>query len=226
MCGRYGDAFDEHHFLERWAFARPHGARVGPQIAPTDPVTVIDGTGARVVRWGLLPRAAGSLKDAKRGSKINAPIEALSRHPMYVHAAQDRVLVPATHWFEWCAVDGAKVPHVLRRRDHDYMAFAGVRDTWIDPESGDKIVCAAIVTRSAYAWMAHVHSRMPLVLSIETEQRWLDVSLQAKVLRGEVLAIDVLPELTAYPVAPITSPKSDDPEMLEPVGASVVQPLL
>ncbi|HEX5309260.1 MAG TPA: SOS response-associated peptidase family protein [Solirubrobacteraceae bacterium] len=219
MCGRYGDAFDEHHFLERWAFARPHDARVGPQLAPTDPVTVIDGSGTRVARWGLLPHSARSLKEAKRGSKINAPVEALSRHPMYVHAAQDRVLVPATHWFEWCAVGGAKVPHVLRRRDHDYMAFAGVRDTWIDPESGVKIVCAAIVTRPAYAWMADVHSRMPLVLSIETEQRWLDASLQVKVLRGEVLAIDVLPELTAYPVAPITSPKSDDPEMLAPVGA-------
>ena len=190
-------------------------------MAPTDPVAVIDGNGARVVRWGLLPRSALSLKDAKRGSKINAPVEALGRHPMYVHAAQDRVLVPATHWFEWCAVDGAKVPHVLRRRDRDYMAFAGVRDTWIDPENGHQIACAAIVTRSAYEWMANVHSRMPLVLSIETEQRWLDTSLQVKALRDEVLAIDVLPELIAYPVAPITSPKSDDPEMLAPVGAAL-----
>jgi hypothetical protein len=77
ICGRYGDAFDEHHFLERWAFARPHDARVGPQLAPTDPVTVIDGSGARVARWGLLPHAARSLKEAKRGSKINAPVEAL-----------------------------------------------------------------------------------------------------------------------------------------------------
>jgi putative SOS response-associated peptidase YedK len=191
-------------------------------MAPTDPVTVIDRDGASAVRWGLLPREARSLKEAKRGSKINAPVEALSRHPMYVHATQDRVLVPATHWFEWRVVDGAKVPHVLRRRDHDYMAFAGVRDTWLDPESGETIVCAAIVTRSAYAWMAGVHSRMPLVLSIETEPRWLDPSLQIKMLRDEALAIDVLPELTAYPVAPITSPKSDDPEMLAPVGASLI----
>jgi putative SOS response-associated peptidase YedK len=222
MCGRYGDAFDEHHFLERWAFDRPHAARVGPQMAPTDPVTVIDGTGARAVRWGLLPLEAPSLKEAKRGSKINAPVEALTRHAMYAHAAQDRVLVPATHWFEWCAIGGAKVPHVLRRRDRDYMAFAGVRDTWIDPESGEQIVCAAIVTRSAYGWMNDVHSRMPLVLSIKTEQRWLDASLQVKALRDEVLAVDVLSELTAYPVAPITSPKSDDPEMLAPVGAALV----
>jgi putative SOS response-associated peptidase YedK len=222
MCGRYGDAFDEHHFLERWAFDRPHGARIGPQMAPTDPVTVIDGSGARVVRWGLLPREARSLKEAKRGSKINAPVEALSRHPMYVRAAQDRVLVPATHWFEWCAIGGAKVPHVLRRRDRDYMAFAGVRETWLDPDSGDIIVCAAIVTRAAYGWMTDVHNRMPLVLMLQSEPRWLDASIPVKTLRDEVLAADVLSDLTAYPVAPITSPKADDPEMLTPVGVALV----
>ena len=103
-------------------------------MAPTDPVTVIDGSSAEVARWGLLPRDARSLKEAKRGSKINAPVEALTHNPMYVRAAEDRVLFPATHWFEWRSIDGAKVPFVIRRRDRDYMTFAGVRETWTDPK--------------------------------------------------------------------------------------------
>jgi len=191
-------------------------------MAPTDPVTVIDNKGAIAIRWGLLPREAPSLKEAKRGSKINAPVEALTRHPTYVHAAQDRVLVPATHWFEWRAVDGVKVPHMIRRRDRDYMAFAGVRDTWTDPESGNVILCTAIVTRSAYGWMTDVHNRMPLVLTLETEQQWLNGAVHVKVLRDGLLATDVLPELTAFPVAPITNPKADDPGMLTPVGPAFV----
>ncbi len=48
--GRYGHAFDEHHFLERWAPRPAARRRVGPQLAPTDPVTVNDGEGARVAR--------------------------------------------------------------------------------------------------------------------------------------------------------------------------------
>jgi putative SOS response-associated peptidase YedK len=222
MCGRYGDAFDEHHFFERWAFARPFGVRVGPQMAPTDPVTVVDNKGALAVRWGLLPREVPSLREAKRGSKINAPVEALTRQPMYVHAAQDRVLVPATHWFEWRTVDGAKVPYVIRRRDRDYMAFAGVRDTWTDRESGELIACAAIVTRSAYGWLTNVHNRMPVVLPMEAEQKWLDRTAEVKRLRDELLATDVLPELTAFPVASIASPKADDPGMLTPVGPAFI----
>ena len=163
---------------------------------------------------------------------------------MFVRASQDRVLFPATHWFEWVvpirrekgagapapvreepSVRPSKVPYVIRRKDRDYMAFAGVRDVWVDPDTGDEIVCGAIVTRSAYGWMTGVHSRMPLVLTLDAEQHWLDASAPIKDLRAEVLKLDVLSDLTAFPVAPITNPSADDPEMLTAVGPAIYRDL-
>jgi putative SOS response-associated peptidase YedK len=61
-----------------------------------------------------------------------------------------------------------KQPFAIRRRDKAPIAFAGIWETWHDLES------FAIVTTAANAAMAAIHDRMPLILSPEQLDEWLD----------------------------------------------------
>ena len=53
------------------------------------------------------------------------------------------------------------------------MGFAGLMETWSDPNGGE-IDTACIITTAANRLMAHVHDRMPAILPPEAFSLWLD----------------------------------------------------
>ena len=135
-------------------------------VAPTNQVyTVIDAGEGRTLetaRWGLIPFWA---KDAKIGNKmINARAETVATKNAFRKAFQrQRCIIPSDGFYEWVKLEGdeKKTPMHIHRVDEAPFAFAGLWETWRDPE-GEVIRSCTILTGSPNEKIAEIHNRMPI----------------------------------------------------------------
>src|ERR1700730_2484324 len=161
MCGRFTSTSSPARLAERFAVdevkAEPLPIRYN--VAPTQPVYAIaESRGEHprrmlgTFRWGLVPSWA---KNPAIGSKmINARAEGVATKTAYKQAlARRRCIIPADAFYEWQVVDGvgakaAKLPHAIRRRDGEPLAFAGLWEVWRDPD-GERLRSCVIITTAA-----------------------------------------------------------------------------
>ena len=124
------------------------------------------------MRWGLWP---SWVKDPRKFTLlINARAETVKEKPAFKNAIRRRrCLIPADGYYEWQSVDGGKRPYFIRRRDGAPIGFAGVAETWIGP-NGEEVDTVAIVTASASADLAALHSRVPVTIDPRDFEFWLD----------------------------------------------------
>ena len=90
------------------------------------------------------------------------------------------------------------------------FAFAGLWEHWTH-EDNDVYSCA-IITTEANAFMETIHNRMPVILSPDDCDQWLENggTGHLKPYTGEGLA--------AYPITTeVNNPKHDTPNIIEPV---------
>ena len=66
-----------------------------------------------------------------------------------------------------------KRPHFIHRRDGAPIGLAGLAETWIGP-NGEELDTVAIVTAPASADLAVLHHRVPVTISADDFDRWLD----------------------------------------------------
>ncbi len=180
MCGRYaltGDADD---------YAAYFGAErvVGPpltesyNVAPTDPVyAVAEWNGERllgVMRWGFVPHWAKDMKSIQ----INARAETVATKPMFrASLAKKRCIIPADGFYEWEPKEEGRTPHWVYREDGEPMAFAGIYSSVHDPARDQWIRTCAIVTAQAQGAIRRIHDRMPIALTPDVWDPWLDREL-------------------------------------------------
>jgi putative SOS response-associated peptidase YedK len=81
--------------------------------------------------------------------------------------------VPASGFYEWTGARGSKQPYLIRLKDCDLFAFAGVWETWLGAD-GSEIETMAILTTAASGDMSQIHNRMPVILDERDFGRWLD----------------------------------------------------
>jgi putative SOS response-associated peptidase YedK len=153
-------------------------------IAPTQPILMVIAAQPRhpgsnlperralLVRWGLIP---GWAKDPARLPLLfnirgeTAAEKAVSRAAM----RHRRTLVPASGFYEWQKIGKERRPFLLRPRDGGVIAFAGLMETYADP-NGSEIDTGAILTTAASPDIAPIHPRMPVVVQPRDWGRWLD----------------------------------------------------
>lgn len=177
MCGRFGST-KPYEELARRLGAKGAVAVFQPRfnIAPTQPVTALvneaDPT-VRDLRWGLIP--SWTADPAKLRGSFNARIESLASSPAYRSVfSTRRCAIFADGYYEWRTNgDGTKTPLWLSQRGGEPFVFAGVWDAWRSRTSGEIIRSCAIVTQPPNAFVAPVHSRMPVVLANEVVADWL-----------------------------------------------------
>jgi putative SOS response-associated peptidase YedK len=130
---------------------------------PTDLALILDADRAvRLLRWGI-PRPWQGGKNAQ--PIINARAETVDQKPTFRPLLNRRCLVPATAWFEWREVGGKKLKNRINLKGELLFAFAGL--------ASDSHF--TIITCEPVACIAHIHNRMPVVLTRDTENAWLDV---------------------------------------------------
>jgi putative SOS response-associated peptidase YedK len=67
----------------------------------------------------------------------------------------------------------AQTPHPGTRTDKDFLALAGLYDTWKAPER-DELRSCVIITTTPNELVAPVHNRMPVILTEVDEAAWLN----------------------------------------------------
>jgi putative SOS response-associated peptidase YedK len=180
MCGRYGgpreaevhagflDVVAPFSNLPRYQDYRP------TDLAPVFVKNRVGETVLKDMRWWFVPAThKGPLKDWKL-TTFNARLDDIHTKPTFKRAwdLKRRVLVPASHYYEWTGPAGAKTCWRVESAGHQPLAFAGLWDH-ADTAEG-QVLSFAILTREAGAAMTRLHPREPVVLEPDRWQAWLD----------------------------------------------------
>jgi putative SOS response-associated peptidase YedK len=147
-------------------------------IAPAQPVLIARNDinsrpELQLVRWGLIP---SWMKDPRTlGSPlINARAETAPEKPAFRGAMRHRrCLIPTTGFYEWSGKRGAKQPYLIRLKDREFFALAGLWEAWLGAD-GSEIETTAVLTTQPNRDMALIHDRMPVILDPRDFERWLD----------------------------------------------------
>ena len=184
-------------------------------IAPTQEVLSIRQVGnaarAELVRWGIeLPAAGGSR------SLINVRSEtALGAGFFRKLLEHDRVLLPASHFYEWAGHGGGRRPLVILPRD-GILVFAGLRGRWTDQRTGESVPAVTILTCPPNDVIRPFHDRMPVILGPAAWRVWLDPGSEFDQLAG-LLAPCPAGWLETRPASRLVNdPQHEGPELLQP----------
>jgi putative SOS response-associated peptidase YedK len=178
MCGRYRlsrrkqiveeyfDASGDDDWTPRYNIAPTQSVPVIRQH-PKEPRRVLS-----LMRWGLVPSWAKDMSSS--GGMINARSETAATKPAFRDPMKfRRCLIPAADFYEWVRKGTTKQPYCFEVNEGELFAFAGLWDGWKDP-NGQWVKSCSILTTSPNAVTSKVHDRMPVILSKNDYEPWLD----------------------------------------------------
>ena len=177
----------EKRFGARFAESETYttGNRISAFTLPQLPVICSDNPGViRVFTWGLIPYWVKDIKGASeiRTKTFNAKSETLAEKPSFRNSLKrKRCLVPVTGFYEWQTLEKLKVPYYISLRSQPLVVLAGLYDQWTSRDSGEVLNTFTIITTRANPMMEEIHNlkkRMPVILSPEHEQLWLDLKTE------------------------------------------------
>ena len=220
MCGRYSLTSSLSELAQRFEFdSEPEGFVPRYNVSPTQQVlAVVDGDTRRAgfLRWGLIP--SWSKDGPSSRPLINARAETVAEKPSFRDSLKRRrCLILADGFYEWQRVGDVKRPMRVTMRSGEPFAFAGLWSKWTDSE-GSSISSCAIITTAANEVLKPIHHRMPVILSKEVEDLWLDTALDDSQTLTQFL--DPYPDdaLEAYEVSALVNSASNDrPEIATPI---------
>jgi putative SOS response-associated peptidase YedK len=177
MCGRFSITGDLDFYAEYFGVddVVTDPLEKSWNVAPTDPVYVIaERDGKRQLasmRWGLVPHWATDAKSIQ----INARSETVAGAAMFRDSfARKRCLIPADGFYEWEPAEEGRTPHWVYRADGHPMVFAGIWASRIDEVGATWHRTCSILTTAAEGVIASIHDRMPVSLSRDVWDPWLD----------------------------------------------------
>ena len=192
-------------------------------IAPTQDVLTVrkmdDRRKISVMRWGLIPFWA---KEAKIGNKmINARSETVIENKVFKTAFHKRrCLILADSFYEWIRASKSKQPIRILLASEKPFAFAGIWESWKDPNQPDSqpVESCSIITTRANALIDPIHDRMPVILSQELESDWLDIDNTDTGLLREILIPFDPGLMKCYPVSQaVNSTKNQGEDLIAPL---------
>ena len=182
MCGRYGTEIspEQLSLLLDVPLEQSQGALARYNIAPTQLAHVarLGASGARelsALRWGLVPPWAPDTSRA--ASLINARSETVADKPSYREAYRARrCLVPADGFYEWRRAGRSRFPIHFQRLGARPFAFAGLWERWSSSSDDSSMDTFTVLTTEANQLVGEVHDRMPVILTHEGMDLWMDPS--------------------------------------------------
>jgi putative SOS response-associated peptidase YedK len=223
MCGRFAQIQPLSKIIKTF-FIDEVFSELQPSynIAPGSKIlSVINKDGKRLLidlEWGLIPHWA---KEASAGrTLINARAESVFQKPSFRNAVKSRrCLIVASGFYEWKKEGRIKTPHYITHSSGVSFSFAGLYETWISKENLEHRTCA-IITTEPNLIMKEIHNRMPVILTRDGENAWLDLSIDPE--RAQSLLVPYPNnDLLIYPVsALVNSPKNNSSECIIPLTSS------
>jgi putative SOS response-associated peptidase YedK len=250
MCGRYASSASPQDLMEEFEVDDLFDGLPGPDynVAPTVAVPAVferrvKDTGEVRRRlaplvWGLVPSWA---KDPSIGSRmINARLETVAEKPAFRRAfSARRCILPADGFYEWYAAEQQaagrgrgkprKQPFFIHRADGGLLVMAGIYEIWRDPgkppedDSAWLRTCSVITTEATDA-AGHIHDRMPMVITRDAIEAWLDPEITDPERALELLEVTEASALEAYAVSTdVNSVENNNPSLVEPLASEPEQ---
>jgi len=191
MCGRYRLSKRKQAIEEYFETADDLDWEPRYNIAPSQMVGIIRQNAAKpgrhfsLVRWGLIPYWS---KYGSIGNKmINARSETVVEKAAFSGPfRRRRCLVPSDGFYEWQRSTRVKQPFHFGMHDDSLFAFAGLWDRWKDA-TGQIVESCSILTTTPNSLLAGVHDRMPVILSPDSYELWLDPGFKNTIALVEML---------------------------------------
>ncbi|QHC67749.1 SOS response-associated peptidase [Rathayibacter sp. VKM Ac-2759] len=208
MCGRFAMDSETDELIREFVAAGGRAADWAPDfsVAPTDSAPIVrerlhDDAVEREIElasWGFTP----SWSKGKGPSPINARLETVASNGLFRGAfAKQRAIVPMRGYYEWEAREDGKQPFFLHG-DEPILAAAGL---YTARKTGDEWqVSFTIITREARDASGDVHDRMPVFLTPDVRDEWLNpaplASTEEMLATLDRVSVAVAATITAYPV--------------------------
>jgi putative SOS response-associated peptidase YedK len=174
---RYGVNFPDKYRYEPSYYYHAYGLPEIPAICSDDHSSV------RLLKWGLIPSWVRSSEEADeiRFKTFNARSESIATKPSFSPSFKSkRCLIPVRGFFEWQHLGKEKIPWYIYSLDNEIFTIAGLYSEWRPSDNLETIRTFSIITTDANDLMAEVHNskkRMPAILSIAEEKKWIDLSI-------------------------------------------------
>jgi putative SOS response-associated peptidase YedK len=173
--------------------------------------------------WGLIPAWCKNEEQAEELAKmtLNARSETVFEKSSFRSIKKKRCIIPVNGFFEWLAHGKEKYPHYIYLKERPLFSLGGLYDSWMNQETGELINTFSIVTTEANPMMARIHNqkkRMPLILSGEAEELWLQEDVSKEFLADLMRPYDEN-LMSAHSVSKRITSRKDNPnvpETLEP----------
>jgi putative SOS response-associated peptidase YedK len=171
-----------------------------------------------LLHWGLIPFWADDPKVGYR--TINARAETVATKPAFREAfCKRRCLVVADGFYEWKKTNGPKQPYFIHVKGGEPFAFAGLWERW--KREGKETQSCSIIVTDANEVLEPIHDRMPVILSPDDHDIWLDADFEDGKKLQSLLRPFPADEMEAYPVSTlVNNPKNDEEKCLERAGAT------
>ena len=205
MCGRFTLRTPASTLAQMFGLILAGQLPMRFNIAPTQNVLAMRLAGARRewawLHWGLVPSWAKDTKIAF--STINARGETLAEKPAFRNSfRRKRCLIVADGFYEWRKVTPkTKEPVFFTLRDESPFGLAGLWDCWTAPD-GSVLESCTIVTTTANELVAPLHDRMPVILSPDGVNEWLNPTIEDTKELNHLLAPLPANQMKSEPVAP------------------------
>jgi putative SOS response-associated peptidase YedK len=236
MCGRYVLVQKVEVIEKRFNVEAPEGFDFKPNynIAPGSYAPVITNENPRqldLFRFGMTPFWAKKpllLINARSEGDHNPEDDPgytgakgiITKPAFRKPVRSQRCLVIADCFIEGTIKEKLSKPYVVYLKEGERpFAFAGIWDTWANPETGEIIRSFAIITTVANELLQKIpHHRSPVILPRSLEQHWLNNDIPLSDVTG-MLRPYPAEFMNAYPVDPaIKNPRANGPQLLKPTG--------
>lgn len=192
MCGRFLLESEVEDLVARYNAEYSMEEYKSGEIFPSENALTVVKSDNRVK---LLPMKWGLPMNEGKKLIINARTETVDKKPMFKSSLlKKRCIIPANAFFEWKTEQGKKIKHLIGKNDENIFSMGAIYDE----------NTFAILTMSSSEKMKSIHDRMPLILTREEENIWLDSSTDLYMLKS---VLDV-PRFVDFNVKPL-SPKKE-----------------
>ncbi len=215
MCGRFASALKPSdawlELMQEWSdelFSRYN-------VSPASQIGAFVEGRCHAMRWGLVP--SWSKEISNKYATFNARVESIESKPAFRSAwrRNQKCLIPALGYYEWQLEQGAKQPYFVTSKgapsDRQPLVFAGL---WDKCKFGDATLkSCTIITTESKAHLKELHSRMPVMLSVDAAKHWLASGADKAVLIDENLT-----DFDIYKVdRRVNDSRQEDESLVEPV---------
>lgn len=153
-----------------------------------------------VASWGLIPHWSSDEQQAKKisNSTLNARSETIFKKPSYRDIANSqRCLVLVDGFYEHHHFNNNTYPFFITRKNQEPMIIAGLWSEWINSKTNGTHTTFTLVTAKGNPFMARIHNnpkqaepRIPLILSNNTAEQWLDNTLSQEQIEALIRAVN------------------------------------